>query len=42
MSHNNSIDIIKKKEDERLMLFLIIDPSQKAKQISKEGTTLDI
>lgn len=42
MSHNNSIDIIKKKEKEREMLFLIIDPSKQDQIIQKKWTTLDI
>ena len=42
MSHNNSINILKEKEDERSMLFFVIAPDAENKKISKRWTTLDI
>jgi len=42
MAHNNSSDILNKKQEDRRILFVIIDPSKTNKIIEKKGTTLDI
>lgn len=42
MSHNNSRDIIDKKEDDRKILFFVIDPERESQKIYKKWITLDI
>lgn len=42
MNHNNSIEILKKKEDERQMLFMILDPNKKSEIINNKWSSFDI